>query len=180
MKKNLLYLFMALFAMTFMTACGDDDDKDTGDKTAEIIANAAGTYTQGKVAIYILGEAITNWNELPETADIEITRNLNVELAADGSKAVSLTIKNLDLTNGADPDADLMTLSVPAVPVNVIDGAIAINSTDKTWSVPIMNGLNADVNKIIGTIKDNKIDLQLSAWQNDLQQFVYISVVVTK
>ena len=31
MKKNLFYLFIALFAVTFMTACGDDDDdKDTG------------------------------------------------------------------------------------------------------------------------------------------------------
>ena len=26
MKKNLFYLFIALFAVTFMTACGDDDD----------------------------------------------------------------------------------------------------------------------------------------------------------
>ena len=26
MKKNLFYLFIALFAVTSMTACGDDDD----------------------------------------------------------------------------------------------------------------------------------------------------------
>ena len=27
MKKNLFYLFIALFAVAFMTACGDDDDE---------------------------------------------------------------------------------------------------------------------------------------------------------
>lgn len=181
MKKNLLYLFMALFAMTFATACGDDDDdKDTSDKAAEVIAKAAGTYTQGKVAIYILAEPITNWSDLPENADIEVTQNLNVELTADGSTAVNLTIKDLDLTNGLDPEADLMTLSVPAVPVTVANGSIDVNSTNKTWSVPIIGGYNAEVNKIVGTIKDNKIDLQLSAWQDNLQQYVYISVVVAK
>ena len=38
MKKNLFYLFIALFAVTFMTACGDDDDDKEGDKTAETLS----------------------------------------------------------------------------------------------------------------------------------------------
>lgn len=182
MKKNLFYLFMALFAITFMTSCGDDDDnnKNNEDQTAEIIAKVTGTYTQGKISIYILGEAINSWTELPETANIEITQNLNVELTSNGTGTIDLMIKDLDLTNGLAPDAERMTLSVPGVPVTGVAGSLAINSTDKTWSVPIMNGLSADVNKIVGTVGNNKIDLQLSAFQNDLQQYVYISVVVTK
>ena len=49
MKKNLFYLFIALFAVTFMTACGDDDDdKDTG-------INVAGSYT-GTIIVNITDE----------------------------------------------------------------------------------------------------------------------------
>lgn len=175
MKKNLFYLFIALFATTFMTACDKDDDK-----TAETIAKETGTYTQGKISIYILGDAIGSWNELPETADIEISQNLNVELTSAGTGTVDLTIKDLDLTNGIDPSADRMTLSVPGVPVTVADGSLVINSTNKSWSVPIMSGLFADVNKIEGTIKDGQMNLQLSAFQNDLEQYVYIAVAVAK
>ena len=179
MKKNLFYLFIALFATTFMTACDKDDDKDV-DKTAETIAKETGSYTQGKISIYILGKAIGSWNELPETANIEVTQNLNVELTSNEAASIDLTIKDLDLTNGSDPNADRMTLSVPGVPVTAADGSLVINSTSKTWSVPIMSGLFADVNKIEGTIKDGQMNLQLSAFQNDLEQYVYIAVAVAK
>lgn len=180
MKKNLFYLFIALFAVTFMTACGDDDDDKEGDKTAETIAKEAGTYTQGKISIYVLGDAIGSWDELPETVTFEVTQNLNVELTSAGTGNVDLTIKDLDLTDGSDPSADRMSLSVSGVPVTAVDGSLVINSTNKTWSVPIMNGFFADVNKIEGTIKDGQMNLQLSAFQNDLEQYVYIIVAVSK
>ena len=171
MKKNLFYLFIALFAVTFMTACGDDDDDKEGDKTAETIAKEAGTYTQGKISIYVLGDAIGSWDELPETATFEVTQNLNVELTSAGTGNVDLTIKDLDLTDGSDLSADRMSLSVSGVPVTAVDGSLVINSTNKTWS---------DVNKIEGTIKDGQMNLQLSAFQNDLEQYVYIIVAVSK
>lgn len=180
MKKNLFYLFIALFAVTFMTACGDDDDDKEGDKTAETIAKEAGTYTQGKISIYVLGDAIGSWDELPETATFEVTQNLNVELTSAGTGNVDLTIKDLDLTDGSDLSADRMSLSVSGVPVTAVDGSLVINSTNKTWSVPIMNGFFADVNKIEGTIKDGQMNFQLSAFQNDLEQYVYIIVAVSK
>ena len=84
MKKNLFYLFIALFAVTFMTACGDDDDdKDTG-------INVADEESENPIKL--------------ENQEFTVTQN--------GQESINLSISGLVLAEGTAP-MDISAPNVP-------------------------------------------------------------------
>lgn len=78
MKKNLLFLLMAVFALSF-TACSDDDDDDTLAKSVE------GTYA-GDLNVNVGG------------TDTEI-KNKEIGLKATGDNTITLSLKDFTFMN---------------------------------------------------------------------------------
>ncbi|WP_294177551.1 calycin-like domain-containing protein [uncultured Coprobacter sp.] len=161
MKKNLFYLFIALFAVTFMTACGDDDDdkdKDTG-------INVAGSYT-GTIIINIGDEESENPIKL-ENQEFTVTQN--------GQESINLSISGLILQEGLDP----MNINVPNVPFSVDGEKVILNSTNLNIPLKVLGDLDAYINSMVGDFQGSEVSLKIVAEQ-ELVEKVYITVTGTK
>lgn len=161
MKKNLFYLFIALFAVTFMTACGDDDDdkdKDTG-------INVAGSYT-GTIIINITDEESENPIKL-ENQEFTVTQN--------GQESINLSISGLILQEGLEA----MNINVPNVPFSVDGEKVILNSTNLNIPLKVLGGLDAYINSMVGDFQGSEVSLKIVAEQ-ELVEKVYITVTGTK
>lgn len=156
MKKNLFYLFIALFAVTFMTACGDDDDdKDTG-------INVAGSYT-GTIIVNITDE---NPIKL-ENQEFTVTQN--------GQESINLSISGLVLAEGIAP----RDINVPNVPFSVDGEKVVLNSTNLNIPLKVLGDLDAYIKSMVGNFQGNEVSLKIVAEQ-ELVENVYITVTGTK
>lgn len=155
MKKNLFYLFIALFAVTFMTACGDDD-KDI---------NIAGLYT-GTIIINITDEESENPIKL-ENQEFTVTQN--------GQESINLSISGLILQEGLDP----MNINVPNVPFSVDGEKVILNSTNLNIPLKVLGDLDAYINSMVGDFQGSEVSLKIVAEQ-ELVEKVYITVTGTK
>ena len=155
MKKNLFYLFIALFAVTFMTACGDDD-KDI---------NIAGSYT-GTIIINISDEESENPIKL-ENQEFTVTQN--------GQESINLSISGLILEEGYDP----MNINVPNVPFSVDGEKVVLNSTDLDIPLTVLGGLEASINSMVGNFQGSEVSLKIVAEQEVVGN-VYITVTGMK
>lgn len=159
MKKNLFYLFIALFAVTSMTACGDDDDdKDTG-------INVAGSYT-GTIIVNITNEESENPIKL-ENQEFTVTQN--------GQESINLSISGLVLAEGTAP----MDISAPNVPFSVDGEKVILNSTDLNIPLKVLGGLDAYIKSMVGNFQGNEVAFKIVAEQ-ELVEKVYITVTGTK
>ena len=153
MKKNLFYLFIALFAVTSMTACGDDDeDKDTG-------INVAGSYT-GTIIVNITDEESENPIKL-ENQEFTVTQN--------GQESINLSISGLVLAEGTAPN----------VPFSVDGEKVILNSTDLNIPLKVLGGLDAYIKSMVGNFQGNEVAFKIVAEQ-ELVEKVYITVTGTK
>ena len=135
MKKNLFYLFIALFAVTSMTACGDDDDdKDTG-------INVAGSYT-GTIIVNITDEESENPIKLE-------------------NQEFTVTISGLVLAEGTAP----MDISAPNVPFSVDGEKVILNSTDLNIPLKVLGGLDAYIKSMVGNFQGNEVAFKIVAEQ---------------
>ena len=135
MKKNLFYLFIALFAVTSMTACGDDDDdKDTG-------INVAGSYT-GTIIVNITDEESENPIKL-ENQEFTVTQN--------GQESINLSISGLVLAEGTAP----MDISEKVI----------LNSTDLNIPLKVLGGLDAYIKSMVGNFQGNEVAFKIVAEQ---------------
>lgn len=163
MKKNLFYLFIALFAVTFMTACGDDDDDKDKDKDLGI--NVAGSYT-GTIIVNITDEESENPIKL-ENQEFTVTQN--------GQESINLSISGLVLAEGTAP----MDISAPNVPFSVDGEKVILNSTDLNIPLKVLGGLDAYIKSMVGNFQGNEVAFKIVAEQ-ELVEKVYITVTGTK
>ena len=140
MKKNLLFLLMAVFALSF-TACSDDDDDD---KT--VAEKLAGTYT-GTIDIYSVNESGEQGTPLGETLE-----NQKIYMTAQGEYNLQLELKDFKFTAITIPSIKVYT-KVSADGKNTISG--------KAEGIVVMTGITATA-EVSGSIVDNKADLNIN------------------
>lgn len=140
MKKNLLFLLMAVFALSF-TACSDDDDDD---KT--VAEKLAGTYT-GTIDIYSVNESGEQGTPLGETLE-----NQKIYMTAQGEYNLQLELKDFKFT----------AITIPSIKVNTKVSADGKNTiSGKAEGIVVMTGITATA-EVSGSIVDNKADLNIN------------------
>lgn len=88
MKKNLFFVFTMLCALSFFTACSDDDDNKTDDGWKAISA----TYTAETLKLTMGGTEVADQSvkvdaSSAEQATITLANPVNYEIAPDGKSA---------------------------------------------------------------------------------------------
>lgn len=139
MKKNLLFLLMAVFALSF-TACSDDDDNKS------LAEELAGTYT-GTIDIYSVNESGEQGSQIGETLE-----NQNIYTAAMGENGLQLELKNFKFA--------VLTIASIKVDSKVsTDGKNTI--TGQADNIKVMEGITATA-IVSGSIVNSVADLNIN------------------
>lgn len=133
MKKSILLVLTAFFALSFI-ACDKNDDKDDDDKGVSVYG--------GNIEVAI------------EDADPVTIPDQEISFTNKGDGNVELALKDFKFDMGGTP----MNVGTIQLDTKVVDG----NITGSVAQYPIMNGaIKADIS-VAGTLKDGKADLVIT------------------